>query len=61
MSLKKKISLLTRFFFCWLLPRVLPLLLVGWIVLSVLEISIADPSQIGRNYSPFNFICLWMK
>lgn len=57
MSTYKKISILVRFFFCWLLPRAVAAALVAWVVYSTLEIGLADCSQIGRDYWDGN---LWL-
>lgn len=58
MTNKQKISILARFFFCWLLPRAVATALVAWVVYSTLEISLADCTQIGRNYWDGNLWCL---
>lgn len=50
MNTKQKIVILVRFFFQWLLPRAVVIALTAWLVYSTLEIALADPSQIGRNY-----------
>ena len=55
MSTYKKFSILVQFFFQWLLPRAVALALVVWFVYSTLEIGLADPAQIGRDYWDGNF------
>lgn len=59
MTNKQKASIITRFLFKWVLPRVLWMmmaLLILWVVFSTLEISVADCTQIGRDYWEYN---LW--
>lgn len=60
MTIKQKVSILLRFFFFWLLPRVTALLFVGWLVFSTLEIGMANPAEIGRDYWEYNCWVLLM-
>lgn len=64
MSNKQKAQILTKFFFRWVMPRVAVVLVAAfvlWVGYSTLEIAVADPSQIGRDYWDFNFWTMAME
>lgn len=50
----KKILILAKFTFKWLLPRAALLVPFVWLAISTLEIMLADPAQAGHAFWQYN-------